>query len=134
MVIFSKFRSLTLIPKRNFSRFPFEGLPTDPFPYIKKFAHESHGKHLLGIYSFSLWVIIPIFTAYAFYHEYEELVVHKKRIPFPKQDFLHAATVTFPWGDGKHTPMHHPYYNFTKYGYETDKDGNPLPPGVYAME
>lgn len=40
----------------------------------------------------------------------------------------------YPWGDGERSAMFHPYYNFTKHGYVTDKEGNPLPKGVYAEE
>ena len=51
-------------------------------------------------------------------------------------DFYNLCTIQakYPWGDGRHSPMFHPYYNFLKEGYETDKDGNKLPPGVYADE
>lgn len=46
---------------------------------------------MFGIFKIMVYIVIPIVSAYAIYEEYEEKFVHRKRVPFPPQDYLHAG-------------------------------------------
>ncbi|XP_065203602.1 uncharacterized protein levy [Planococcus citri] len=131
IVKMSPFRQLT---RKFHTSKTLRDLPLDPIKPMDDFVSEKHIKPLIPLSYFLTFIAIPIGSAYMWYEEYQHLFVHKSRPPWPKHDFLNSQQRPYPWGDGERSAFFHPYYNFTKNGYVTDKEGNPLPKGVYAEE
>lgn len=56
------------------------------------FKEEPHGETVKPYAYFSLFVLIPAFSAYAWHHEYEEKFKHRQRRPWPRYEFVNQKT------------------------------------------
>lgn len=56
------------------------------------FKEEPHGETVKPYAYFSLIVLIPAFSAYAWHHEYEEKFKHRERRPWPRYEFVNQKT------------------------------------------